>query len=227
MKAAKEQPQGPPPKPLSAWRSGLGRNASLCHYCQREQVQELSCFDGKVALICPACLSEKVSAPENRPAEAVEGALPIGMLAPLAAAAGAAGWGGFWIVFQIIINSFDSDRIYIPHLVEAGILVAAGFLTGGPVGLVIKRVQQRGRRLSMAFSALCAITAVVVGEVAFVAWLIYREYKVFSPGAAWEILPQVELSYGAFHLAVKFLAACLAVGIAVTMAKPAKPNLKL
>lgn len=207
--------------------AGLGRNGSLCHYCQREQVREPSCFDGKVALICPACLSEKVNAPENRPAEAVEGALPIGLLAPVAAAAGAVGWGGFWIAFQMVIDSFNSDTIYIPHLVEAGILVAAGLLTGGPVGFVIKRVQRRGRKLSMAFSAVCAIAAVLAGEVAFVAWLIYREYKVLSPGTAWEILPQVELSYGAFHLAVKFLAACLAVGVAVTMAKPAKPNLKL
>jgi hypothetical protein len=68
---------------------------------------------------------------------------------------------------------------------------------------------------------------VVVGEVAFVAWLIYREYKVFSPSAAWEILPHVEMAFGAFHLVVKLLAACLAVGVAVTMAKPAKPNFKL
>lgn len=207
--------------------AGLGRNGSLCHYCQREQVQEPSCFDGKVALICPGCLSERVNAPENRPAEAVEGALPIGLLAPLATAAGVVGWAGFWIVFLLIVQSFNSETIYIPHLVEVGILVAAGFLTGGPVGLVIKRVQRRGRYLSMAFSLVCSIAAVVVGEVVFVAWLIYREYKVFSPSVAWEILPQIEMALGAFHLAVKFLAACLAVGVAVTMAKPAKPNLKL
>ncbi len=207
--------------------AGLGRNGNLCHYCQREQVHEPSCFDGKVALICPGCLSEKVNAPENRPAEAVEGALPIGLLAPLAASAGAAGWAGFWIVFLLIIQSFNSETIYIPRLVEAGILVAAGFLTGGPVGFVIKRVQRRGRHLSMAFSAVCSVVAVVVGEVAFVAWLIYREYNVFSPSAAWEILPDIEMALGGFHLVVKFLAACLAVGVAVTMAKPAKPNLKL
>lgn len=207
--------------------AGLGRNGSLCHYCQREQAQEPSCFDGKLAVICPACLSEKVNAPENRPAEAVEGALPIGLLAPLAAAVGAVGWAGFWIVFLLIVQSFNSETIYIPHLVEVGILVAAGFLTGGPVGFVIKRVRRRGKHLSMAFSAVCSVAAVVAGEVAFVAWLIYRSYKVFSPSTAWEILPDVEMAFGTFHLAVKFLAACLAVGVAVTMAKPAKPNLKL
>ncbi len=207
--------------------AGLGRNGSLCHYCQREQVQEPSCIDGKVALICPACLSERVNAPENRPAEAVEGALPIGLLAPLAAAVGVAGWAGFWIVLQLILESFSSDKIYVPRIVEVGILVAVGFLTGGPVGFVIKRVQRRGRHLSLAFSAVCSIAAVIIGEVVFVAWLIYREYKVFSPSAAWELLPDVEMAFGAFHLLVRLLAACVAVGVAVTMAKPSKPNLKL
>lgn len=208
-------------------KAGLGRNGSLCHYCQREQVQEPSCFDGKVALICPGCLSEKVNAPENRPAEAVEGALPIGLLAPLAAAVGVAGWAGFWIVLQLILESFNSDKIYVPHIVEVGILVAVGFLTGGPVGFVIKRVQRRGRHLSFAFSAVCSFAAVIIGEVVFVAWLIYREYKVFSPSAAWELLPDVEMAFGAFHLLIRLLAACVAVAVAVTLAKPSKPNLKL
>lgn len=207
--------------------AGLGRNGSLCHYCQREQVQEPSCIDGKVALICPACLGERVNAPENRPADAVEGALPIGLLAPLAAALGVAGWAGFWIVLQLILESFSSDKIYVPRIVEVGILVAVGFLTGGPVGFVIKRVQRRGRHLSLAFSAVCSIAAVIIGEVVFIAWLIYREYKVFSPSAAWELLPDVEMAFGAFHLLIRLLAACVAVGVAVTMAKPSKPNLKL
>ena len=207
--------------------AGLGRNLSRCHYCLREEVKEPSCIDGKVALICPACLSEKVNAPENLPAEASEGALPIGMLAPLAATVGAMGWAGFWIGFILVLEFLAADKVYVPRLVEAAILVCVGFLTGGPVGLVIKRVQRRGRNLSMAFSVVCSIAAVVLGEVAFVAWLIYREFKVISPSVAWQILPQIEMELGGFHLVVKLLAAGVAVGVAVTMAKPGKPKLKL
>jgi hypothetical protein len=127
----------------------------------------------------------------------------------------------------LILESFTSDKIYVPRIVEVGILVAVGFLTGGPVGLVIKSIRRRGRHLSIVFSAVCSIAAVIIGEVVFVAWLIYREYKVFSPSAAWDLLPDVEMAFGAFHLLIRLLAACVAVGVAVTMAKPFKPNLKL
>ena len=207
--------------------AGLARGAGLCHYCHREQVKEPLCVHGKVALICPACLSERASAPENLPAEASEGALSVGMLAPLAAVVGAIGWAGFWIGFLLIIESFHTETVFIPHIVEAIILVCAAFLTGGPVGFVIKRVRRRGSHLSVAFSGVCAIAAVVLGEVTFIAWLVYREIKVFSPGTAWTILPQVEMEFGAFHLAVKCLAALLAVFIAVSMAKPEKVRIKL
>lgn len=207
--------------------AGFSLNASLCHYCQREAVKDPSCFDGKVALICPACLSERLNAPENLPADASEGALPIGALAPLAATVGAVGWAGFWFGFVLLFEFLSADKIYVPYIVEVGALVCVGFLTGGPVGFVIKRVQRRGRHLSMAFSAVCSFAAVVIGEVAFIAWLVYREFKVFSPSLAWKILPDVELASGGFHLAVRILAAVLAVGIAVGMAKPDKPKLKL
>ena len=205
----------------------MGRNVSLCHYCQREEVKEPLCFDGKIALICPACLSEKINAPENRPAEASEGAFPVGILAPLAAAVGAVGWAGFWVVFVLLSEFLNSDKIYVPHVVEVAAVVCVGFLTGGPVGFVIKRVQRRGRHLSMAFSALCSVAAVVFGEVAFIAWLIYRELEVFSLSVAWKILPQVEMAFGGFYVVVKLLASVLAVGIAVSMAKPERPKLKL
>ncbi len=203
--------------------AGLGRNGSLCHYCQREQVQEASCFDGKVALICPGCLIERVNAPENRPAEATEGAFRLGVLASLAALVGALEWAVFW--FSFIRFRIETD--YVPHLMVLLASVFAGILVGGTVGLLIQLIQRRGRRLSIALSVISLISAVVLGEVGFIAGFIYRKFKVFSPSVAWEILPQMEMAFGAYLLTVKFLAACLAVGIALTMAKPAKPNLKL
>lgn len=203
--------------------AGLGRNSSLCHYCQREQVQEPSCFDGKVALICQGCLSERVNSPENRPAEATEGAFRLGVLASLAALVGGIEWAVFW--FSFIRFRMESD--YVPHLMVLMASVFAGFLVGGTVGLLIQFIQRRGRRLSMALSVISLISAVVLGEVGFIAGFIYRKFKVFSPSVAWEILPQMEIAFGSYLLAVKFLAACLAVGVALTMARPSKPNLKL
>ena len=207
--------------------AGLNRNASLCHYCQREHVQSPMCVGGRVVQICPACLNERVNAPENRSAEVSEGALSIGTIAPLAAAVGAIGWAAFWISYVLLFEFLNTDEIVVPRFVELIALLAVAFGTGGPVGYVIKRVRRRGQILSIGFSIVCSVAAVVVGEVAFIAWLIYREFKVLSPRVAWKILPQVEMEMGGFHLLIKLGAAVLAVVIAVEMAKPTKPKLKL
>jgi hypothetical protein len=57
--------------------------------------------------------------------------------------------------------------------------------------------------------------------------LIYHEFKVFSPRAAWEMLPRIEMEMGGFHLVIKLGAAIGAVFLAVQMAKPPKPKLNL
>jgi hypothetical protein len=212
---------------LSFSAAGLEQNASTCFYCQRNPVTQLGCHDDKVAVICPACLEERRSAPENRPAEATDGAMPVLGLAIMAAALGAVCWAGFWISFMLILESIDSSTVYIPRIVEAGLVFCVGGITGGPVGLAIQLIQRRGRHLSMAVSFVCSASAVLVGEVAFIAWLIYQAYHVVSLPLAWQILPQAELALGEFHLGAKVLGALLAIGIAMTMARPRKPTLKL
>lgn len=57
--------------------------------------------------------------------------------------------------------------------------------------------------------------------------MIYHEFKVFSPRAAWEMLPRIEMEMGGFHLVIKLGAAIGAVFLAVQMAKPPKPKLNL
>jgi hypothetical protein len=214
---------------LESFRAaGLGRDALVCFYCERSPVDEPPCINDQVAVICPACLTERLEAPENRPAEVGEGLVPMGLFGPLAASAGAAGWAGFWICYFLVLEHLaEGGRLYIPHIVAAGAMALVALLTGGPVGLVIRAVRRRGRRVSVALSLICSAGAVVMGEVAFMAWFIYREVHVFSVQAAWELLPQIELALGGFHLGLKLLGACIAVVIAVNLARPAKAKVKL
>lgn len=207
--------------------AGVSGNSEVCHYCQRNKVASLTCHEGKVSQICPTCLSERLDAPANRTAEATEGAVPVFVLAPLAGLAGAVGWAACWIGYELLFELLHTNVIIVPHLLEAVLLVCVAGATGGPVGFVIKRIRRRGQHLSIGFAVLATLGAVVTGEVMFISWLIYREYKVFSPRVAWEILPQLEMQMGGFHLGMKVVAALVAVVLAAEMAKPKKPRLNL
>jgi len=190
-------------------------------------VDKLSSNLGKVAQICPACLTEK-QADFNRTASKVtDGAVSIAILAPVSAMAGAIGWAGCWIVYELIFENSGSGVIVVPRIAEVAAVVTVALLTGGPVGLIFMLVRRRGQVLSVALSIVCAICAIVVGEVLLAAWLIYHYFKVFSLDAAWHILPRLEAEMGVFYFALKLMSAVIAVVLAAQIAKPHRQNLKL
>ncbi len=213
---------------LSAFETaGLASNSHLCHYCRRNPVETVTCHDGKVAQICDACLRERLEAPANRSVDATAGAGPILILGPAAAVIGAVCWTLVWIGYDLLFEMLNTDVLHVPRLIEIIALLCVGAIVGGPVGLVIRRVPRRARNLSVIIAAICSVAAVLFGEVMYVAWLIYREFKIISVSGAWQVLPRLELETGGFHLAIKLLAAGVSTAIAVALAKPPKPRLNL
>ena len=212
---------------MSFTQAGLAGQPDLCHYCRREKVEALTCHRGRVAQICPSCLIERTDAPSNRPAEATEGALAIAVLGPVATVIGAMCWGGVWSGYDLLFDLLKTNVVYVPRLLEVVALFCIAAVVGGPVGFVIKRVPRRGKNLAVTSAIVCTVAAIVLGEVFYVSWLIYRELKVFSFSAAWDILPRLEMEMETFHLAIKLMAAIGSVIMAVLIAKPPKPKLNL
>ena len=207
--------------------AGLGGNDDLCHYCRRTPVGELSTSGGKVAQICPACLSEKQADFSRVAVKAGDGAISIAVLAPLAGAIGGIGWAGCWIGYELIFEKSGTGVIMVPHIAEAIAIICVALITGGPVGLIFRMVRRRGQALSVMFAVICAICSIIFGELLFFTWLIYHVFKVFSVDAAWRILPRMETEMGIYYFAVKLLSAVFAVVLAAQIAKPPKPRLVL
>jgi hypothetical protein len=81
--------------------------------------------------------------------------------------------------------------------------------------------------LAITAAVICTVAGIVIGETLYVAWLIYRELKVFSFSAAWSLLPRIELEMGGFHLVIKGGAAIFSMVLAAEIAKPPKQKLNL
>lgn len=208
-------------------KAGLAPLPDICFYCGRNKVESLTCIDGKVAQICPVCLEERLSSSGNRPADSTEGAVSISILAPVAVTIGAVCWTLVWVGYDLLFELLKTNVIYVPRIVEFVVLVCVAAIVGGPIGFLIKRVRRRGRKLSVVAAIVCTVGAIVIGETLYVAWLIYREFKVFSFSAAWGILPRLELETGGFHLVIKALAAFVSILLAAEIAKPPRVKLKL
>ncbi|HXT38815.1 MAG TPA: hypothetical protein VN887_02210 [Candidatus Angelobacter sp.] len=207
--------------------AGLAPLPDICFYCGRNKVESLTCIDGKVAQICPICLQERLSSSGNRPGDSTEGVASISVLTPVAATIGAVCWTLVWIGYDLLFELLKTNVIYVPRIVELVVLVCVAAIVGGPIGFLIKRVRRRGGKLSVVAAVVCTIGAIMIGETLYVAWLIYREFKVFSLSAAWSVLPRLELEMGGFHLVIKALAAFVSIVLAAEIAKPSRGKLNL
>src|SRR6266516_1062339 len=206
-------------------KAGLGRNPELCHYCQTEQVDTLTCENGRVAQICPACLHQRTQ--PIVAAQAGAGALPMLALCPVAALVGAVGWAAIWISYDLLFELLKTNVLHIPRIVAAVVMVIVGGLVGGSVGWVMKRIPHKSKKLYAIVPALLAIIAVVAGEVLYVTWLVYREMHEIWLGLSLKLLTRLWGESDGFYLIMKLLAAGAGVFMAVTIARPAKPKLKL
>jgi hypothetical protein len=196
--------------------AGLAKSPELCHYCQKERVDELSCRDGKVLQICPRCLEER-TAPE-KPAQTSSSnieVMPVVALGALTALVGAGGWCICWGVYEIFTG--DSNVIFLK--VEALVAVGAGAVAGCPSGLLIRKMRKTGSPLYLVLAGICGLTAAIVGEAFFVAWLIYREYHVISLVDAFKALPNVEMAMDRFRVVTKVLAVFIALAFSIGLAK--------
>jgi hypothetical protein len=208
-------------------RAGLAANPDICHYCRREKVEMLTCREGKVAQICPACLQERISASANRPADATAGIFPIFLICPAASVVGAFGWTLVWISHDWLFRILNTKYLFIPRMAELAAVFCVAFLVGGPVGWLIKQIRRRGRAISVSAGVMFAIAAVALGEVLYLTWLIYDEFKVVSFSAAVRAMPDYYLHNDGLYLGIKVLAAFASVALAYIMAKPEKAKLDL
>ena len=207
--------------------AGLIGESDLCHYCQKENVSNLSVSEGKVAQICRACLDERLKKKERDTAAPTNDAVPIFLMTPFAAVVGALLWAGCWIAYRLMVGSVNSEVIVVPRLLVGIVMVLIGLTVGGPVGWIIKQNRRRGGAVSTAAAILFSLLAVFGGEVAYILWVIYREFQVISFSAAVRVMPVFYENCGLFLIAMKIFAAVIAVALACDIATPKKIMLKL
>ena len=205
-------------------KAGLIGDAELCHYCRKEKSPDLSIADGKVAQVCPSCLDERLrKTARATPAPGAE-VVPIFLMTPFAALAGALLWAGCWMIYNFVL---DGGTVSIPSIAIVIICFVMGMIPGAPIGWIIRLNRRRGKTASATAAILFGTLAVVAGEILYLAWLIWKWYGVFSLSVAARILPDYYGGSTGFFLVMRFMAALTCVVTAYEMAKTKKTEAKL
>ena len=149
------------------------------------------------------------------------------LLGPLAALVGAMAWALVWIGYDKVFELLKTNVLHVPRIVVLLVMTGIGALIGGPVGLVLKHIPRRGRGLSMMVAAGCAVGGVLLGELLYATWLVYRITNVLDLSMGAQVLPTLWRETGALQALAKLMAGGAGVWVAIAMARPPKPKLDL
>ncbi len=140
---------------------------------------------------------------------------------------GAIAWALVWIGYERLFEVLNVDKIVVPRIVEGIALVALGFLVGGPIGFILRKIPNRGDLLAGWLGMLFALASVVFGEIFYSMWLVYKAVKVISISIAIKIIPEYLADSGVFYITDKFILGIVCVAVAYQVARPQKKGLKL
>ena len=201
-------------------KAGFCPDGDLCHECQKESVAELKFDDGRVTQICQTCQRQEAQAVALHPHN-VPFIVGYGLVSALFAAIS---WAGAWSLYDWCFSLFHSKTIYLPTMGLAVTYVGIGFATAFPSSFILKKIPRRGDKIAGWIGGAFVLIAVLVGELLYVAWMIYREVDVFNFKVAFTLLPSIVGHYPTTFALGKVGAAAIAVYFAYDAVRPKKPR---
>jgi hypothetical protein len=207
-------------------KADLKGESDRCHYCLKERVWDPVCIDGKVAQICPACVGQRSQ--KEIAVDKVGRVIPLPVKCVFTLVTGTLVWVGFWAGYDLLFDWLHTKTLHVPDLLVALVAVVVGGAIGGPIGWAVKNLRkERWALAAVVMYSLCAV-AVIIGEVLYVVWLVYRELQVVSLNMALRILPKAWAASDGFYIFLKLMTGCFSMVAAETTAKKlSKPKVKL
>lgn len=207
--------------------AGVVDASGRCHYCRKNAAPDVKFLEGRVVQICTACLASRLAPAEPEIALPGSGALRLAVACTAGALIGAIAWVGFWIAYDALAEWMSEGRpnARVPIIFLVACWAIGGALMGGPIGGLIRALSRHGTKVTRIAGAVAALAAVVMGEVARITWIAYRQFDVFAPLLWARHLPRLWLHLGADYMFFRGIVAVTGVVIAYRLARPARKPL--
>jgi hypothetical protein len=200
-------------------RAGLA-DGGCCHICRIEPVELVTYHKGRVGRICPDCLDARV---QSRLAEANAKQLVPAKFVVFAAAVtffATNAWAGIWISYELLVEFLEGKGGAPLKLLFVALTLAVVGLVAAPIGYLFRKGSRAGSRTPMIVATICTCIAIALGDLLFGSWVFSRAGDGFHPGYGWLIFVYYVQQASPFYIAIKLLAAVLAVVVANRMASP-------
>jgi hypothetical protein len=195
-----------------------------CYDCRETGFASLVQSSCDIVSLCDSCLArrQRDMLVESQRANASHTLLAIFL--PLALILSAVGWALFWTGYDAIFQGSNAGPIIVPHivmvLIGVAVLVPAGAM-GWAVGWLLHR-SGASRLLPPRWLAVgAAVPIVVLGELLYVAYVVFRVTGMFHLPTILRITFTLALNTDPFYAAYKLV---FAVALGFTIHEVAKPR---
>lgn len=181
-----------------------------CVRCGCRDEAHVMHIEGRTTRICPKCLEQAIADKQDRDAQlnGMSVSALLGLPAAILIAAGC--WAVLWFAADFAI---DWLRIRIVEINELSVLVLLVLYvgTGAALGIPLGKMLRRSgavRSAPMLLSCVVVLSAVIAGELGYVALLILWNVGILNFAAAAQWLGPIMASYSGFWIANKLFCAC-------------------
>ncbi len=204
----------------------LGIHAvETCHYCDRADGVAVMASKGRVGQICTSCVEEQIGKDVSQLGFRARSLGPLSILAPIVITVQAVLWGGIWIGVDGALARMGGS-ISLNYYVAFLIVLGMAGLAASPAFL-FRFVSNRGKRRAAVLGGLCALCAIVLGEVLHISYLVGTLWAIVplltQPGVLLEWLVPDD----GFFSVLRFFTMVTFVWIAGRWAKPREVSLEL
>jgi hypothetical protein len=202
-------------------------NHEHCYLCGQARSVSLVQEDNAVALICEECVAKAGRQKAEEERRLNRSSVLFGPLVPLAIGVSALGWALFWILYDRLFEMLGVETIVVPHIVIVIVLVACSCGFGWPVAKLLLRSGIAKIMPRLVVAPLFALATVILGEILFSLFLVYRFEKTLDLVVSLQLLVRLYVQGDWMYTVFRLL---FAGGIAVMIyenIEPKKAKLKI
>lgn len=195
-----------------------------CFRCEGVETLNLLLVDNCPTRLCDECLREADEERQRIEAEINSASWTRTLQLPGVITIVAAAWAIFWFGVDALLQFLNVQFLDVNSftiLFLLGIPLAVGVAIGWPLGATLRR-SAAIRRAPIVLGILLAVISIVLGEVGYVALLLFQIIGVFNLEAAAALMGEVVAGYSEFWIVTKIVMAIAIASCSVGVAHQRK-----
>jgi len=175
-------------------KAGL-RPEPNCASCNGQLGTQLIYSNRQISWVCSECMSDKLKQATKAEEQLNQTDVTSRLILPLALCMFAFVWAVFWTGYEFVFHILNTREIIVPLFVVILVIIPLALCSAAPVGYLLRKSGATSMLSPLIAAPLFTLIGALLGEIAIVCWVVYRQFGVIDPLSSVMLLPKVMSDY--------------------------------